>query len=69
LPRLAGEPGEATVDERDANAEEEDDDRPNLLLRESARFVSDMIEFDGDMKALARQFSVLSKNQAADGLN
>jgi len=68
----AGEPVEATVDDdADANAEEEDedDDRPDLLLRESARIVGDMIELDGDMSALARQFSVLSKNQAADSLN
>ena len=66
-----GEPIEATVDAEDANAEEEEeeDDRPDLLLRESARIVGDMIELDGDMSALARQFSLLDKSQAADSLN
>jgi len=66
-----GEPIEATVDdEEDANAEEEeDDDRPDLLLRESARIVSDMIELNGDISALATQFSLLGKPRAADSLN
>ncbi len=67
----AGEPIEATLDDEDeASAEEEeDDDRPDLLLRESARIVGDMIELNADRPALARQFSLLVKTQAADSLN
>ena len=65
----AGEPVEATVDEGDEATEEEDDDRPDLLLRESARIVGDMVEFDGDMSALAIQFSMIHKGQEADSLN
>lgn len=65
------EPIEATLeDEDEAGAdEEEDDDRPDLLLRESARIVGDMIELNGDRPALARQFSLLVKTQAAGSLN
>lgn len=65
----AGEPIEATVDDEEDTNAEEDDDRADLLLRESARIVGDMIELDGDMSALTRQFSVLSKSQTADSLN
>ena len=51
-----GEPLEATVDDEaeDGIEEHEDDDRPDLLLRESARIVGDMIELDGDVSALAQ---------------
>jgi len=66
----AGEPAEAAVDEdEDANEEEEEDDRPDLLLRESARIVGDMIELGGDEPALARQFSLLGKDQGPESLN
>lgn len=66
----AGEPVEATVDDDEEAAEEHaDDDRPDLLLRESARIVGDMVELNADMSALVRQFSVLSKSQEADSLN
>ena len=67
----AGEPIEATANDEDQDGaeEEEDDDRPDLLLRESARIVGDMVELNGDNSALARQFSLLGKNQAADSLN
>jgi len=58
------------VADDDANTEEdEDEDLPDLLLRESARIVGDMVELDGDMSALAIQFSLIGKQQAADGLN
>ncbi len=68
---VAGELTEATADDEDeAGAkQDEDDDRPDLLLRESARIVSDMIELDGDIPALVRQFSLISKNHAAGSLN
>jgi len=66
---VAGEPLEV---EEDAIAEEdadEDDDRPDLLLRESARIVRDMIKFGNDEPALARQFSLLSKEDAPKSIN
>jgi len=67
----AGEAAEATVDDEDqADAgEEKDDERPDLLLRESARIVGDMIELNGDVSALARQFSLLGKSQATGTIN
>lgn len=66
----AGEPAEAIVDDEDSEAAEADkDDRPDLLLRESARIVSDMVELGGDEPALARQFSLLTKDRQTDSLN
>ena len=46
-----------------------DDDRPDLLLRESARIVGDMIELGSDEPALARQFSLLGKVETPKSLN
>jgi carboxyl-terminal processing protease len=59
------------ADETDsaADADEEEDDRPDLLLRESARIVRDMIELGNDEPALAKQFSLLSKTAAPESLN
>lgn len=66
----AEEPSEVTVDDEDvAGEEDKEDDRPDLLLRESARIVADMIELSGDEPSLARQFSLLTKNQKPDSLN
>ena len=67
----AGVPPEATVDDTDeADSEEhEDDDRPDLLLRESARIVGDMVELNSDVSALAQQFSQLDKKPQSDSLN
>ena len=67
----AGEPVDVTIDEgnEDAAEEEEEDDRPDLLLRESARIVGDMIELGNDEPALARQFSLLSKDPVSDSIN
>ena len=66
-----GEPPEAIADDAEsaADEEDEDDDRPDLLLRESARIVGDMIELGNDEPALARQFSLLGKDEAPDSLN
>jgi carboxyl-terminal processing protease len=74
---VVGEPIEATVDDEiddavgeDGEEEEaEDDDRPDLLLRESARIVADMIELGNDEPALARQFSLLGEDQGPESLN
>ena len=68
----AGEPIEATVDEDDTEAAEgddEEDDRPDLLLRESARIVGDMIELGVDEPTLARQFSLLNKAEEPKSIN
>ena len=67
----AGEPPEATVDEDDEATDEdaEEDDRPDLLLRESARVVVDMIELGSDEPTLAKQFSLLDKKVSPEGLN
>ena len=66
----AGEPAEATLDDEDEDTiEGHDDDRPDLLLRESARIVGDMIELSSDELTLAKQFSTLSKNQGPESLN
>ena len=68
-----GEPIEATVDDDEGiiidDEEDEDDDRPDLLLRESALIVGDMIELGSDEPTLARQFSLLGKDQGSDSLN
>ena len=65
-----GEPVEAIVDGEDSeDAEVDNDDRPDLLLRESARIVGDMVELGGDEPALARQFSLLVKDPQTDSLN
>ena len=67
----AGEPPEAAIDAADDEAavDEEEEDLPDLLLRESARIVSDMIELGRDEPTLARQFSLLSKHEASEGIN
>jgi len=66
---VAGEPLEVEEDAIAAEDADEDDDRPDLLLRESARIVSDMIKFGNDEPALARQFSLLSKEDAPKSIN
>ncbi|MGB5486387.1 MAG: carboxy terminal-processing peptidase [Lysobacterales bacterium] len=67
----AGEPPEATMDEDDEATDEdaEEDDRPDLLLRESARIVADMIELGSDEPKLAKQFSLLGKKVSPESLN
>jgi carboxyl-terminal processing protease len=64
-----GTPPEATVDDEDDIEGHEEDDRPDLLLRESARIVGDMIELNSDVSALAQQFSLLGKKAESDSLN
>ncbi|MDH4019236.1 MAG: carboxy terminal-processing peptidase [Xanthomonadales bacterium] len=69
----AGEPPEAAIDDVDEetaeDADEEEEDLPDLLLRESARIVYDMIELGRDEPTLARQFSLLGKEEAAESIN
>jgi carboxyl-terminal processing protease len=49
--------------------EEETDDRPDLLLRESARIVADMIELRRDGNLLSQQFSLLTESDLNDTVN
>lgn len=57
------------ADTSDEDAEEqEEDERPDLLLRESARIVADMIELDDEM-LLAKQFSQLESLNNHDSMN
>ncbi|MGD9020418.1 MAG: carboxy terminal-processing peptidase, partial [Lysobacterales bacterium] len=63
-----GEPVDAAT-EGDDEEQAEEDDRPDLLLRESARIVADMVVLSGDELALERQFSQLHKNAVTPGLN
>jgi len=71
----AGEPPEAAIDDLDEEAaededvDEEEEDLPDLLLRESARIVYDMIELGRDEPTLARQFSLLDKDKASESIN
>jgi carboxyl-terminal processing protease len=62
---------EDSADEEQAGGagEDSEDERPDLLLRESARIVADMIELGADEPLLARQFSLLHKDQESDSLN
>ena len=64
----AGEPVDA-VTEDDEEAQNDEDDRPDLLLRESARIVADMVVLSEDELALERQFSQLNKDAVSPGLN
>ena len=62
--------GEEDPDEEDAasDGEEEEDEGPDFLLRESARIVADMAELGADVDLLKRQFAQLhdKSEDAAD---
>lgn len=58
--------GEDPADEDEANA---DDERPDLLLRESARIVADMVMFEGDGQLLDRKFAQLQGDAGAKRIN
>jgi carboxyl-terminal processing protease len=64
----AGEPVDSALDEDEEDGDEEDE-RPDLLLRESSRIVADMVELGNDEPALARQFSQLTEEQRSGSLN
>jgi carboxyl-terminal processing protease len=54
----------------DEEAAAEDDEGPDLLLRETARIVGDVVELESDVQLLERKFSQLNvKDQAAPQLN
>ncbi|NIP16759.1 MAG: tail-specific protease, partial [Xanthomonadales bacterium] len=66
---LAVEDPTQVTDEEDADEEEQEDERPDLLLRESARIVADMVELDADTQLLAKQFSLLLEESTGSKLN
>jgi hypothetical protein len=53
-------------DSEEADDDEEADDGPDLLLRESARIVADMIELESDLELLQRQFTQLPEDKPED---
>jgi carboxyl-terminal processing protease len=53
----------------DPDEEEEDGERPDLMLRESARIVADMVLLGSDVQLLAKQFSQLSAQPESDAIN
>jgi carboxyl-terminal processing protease len=71
---LIGEENILTVQERVEGAETDDDEddadeRPDLLLRESARIVADMVELLGDGNLLAKQFSLIIEEGTGQTIN
>ena len=48
---------------------ESQDDRPDLLLRESARIMADMVELDADGQLLSQQFSLLNGKEHSRTIN
>jgi len=60
---------EAPDEGDDDQPDPDKDKRPDLLLRESAQIMSDMIELGGNRALLARQFSLLGKSPVSDKLN
>ncbi|KAA9131077.1 tail-specific protease [Marinihelvus fidelis] len=70
-PLAAAEQGEdiagPELDDEDA-AEDEEDDRPDLMLRESARIVADMVELS-DSQLLTQQFSQMTDKTSGEGIN
>jgi len=65
-------PPEAGIDDDEDEATDEDDEKdetPDLLLRESARIVGDMIELNNNASELTSQFTLISKDSKSEGLN
>ncbi len=48
-------------DEEAAEEEEGEDEGPDLLLRETARIVADMVELEADLELLERQFTAIGE--------
>jgi carboxyl-terminal processing protease len=61
-----GEYPDMAEDSEEADDDEEADDGPDLLLRESARIVADMIELESDLELLQRQFTQLPEDKTED---
>jgi carboxyl-terminal processing protease len=61
-----GEPTDAEAAEgEDANGEES----PDLLLRETARIVADMIELEAEPQVLSQEFAIVAKNPDGSSIN
>jgi carboxyl-terminal processing protease len=54
----------ADADEATDGDEEEEDEGPDLLLRETARVVADIVELEADLDLLKRQFAQLDEDTA-----
>ena len=63
------EPGELPEEEVADAGEEEADERPDLMLREAARIVADMIPLGADTGLLAQQFALLREAGSAEQIN
>lgn len=59
-----GEFDEEAVEPEGAEGAEEEDEGPDLLLREAARIVADMVELQADMDLLERQFARITAKTA-----
>ncbi|MEJ2534029.1 MAG: carboxy terminal-processing peptidase, partial [Gammaproteobacteria bacterium] len=67
-PLAEGEPGDELLEDEEGESDEEDD-RPDLMLRESARIVADMFLLGSDGQLLAKQFSLIESAQTPQPLN
>ena len=63
------EPGELPEEAVADAGEEETDERPDLMLREAARIVADMIPLGADTGLLAQQFALLREAGSAEQIN
>jgi carboxyl-terminal processing protease len=62
---VAPDPELADFEDEDAvEGEEEQEEGPDLLLREAARIVADMVELESDLELLKRQFAQLDQDAA-----
>lgn len=70
-PLAEGAPGEEPVDSLEVAGadDEEEDERPDLMLRESARIVADMIQLSADEQLLSREFSLLQSEAIGKQMN
>ncbi len=69
-PLAEADPGEELDDDTAGDEEaDEEDDRPDLMLRESARIVADMILLGEDTQLLAKQFSLVQSEPASEKIN
>ena len=65
------EPGDefADLEDEDAAEDEEADEGPDLLLREAARIVADMVLLESDLELLERQFAQIAAKAPAKDPN
>jgi carboxyl-terminal processing protease len=56
-------------EETEGDEESEEDERPDLMLRESARIVADMVRLGADGQLLATQFSQVKREDQGEAVN